>query len=235
MGECMLDLYGEDGFQSGEGFDEWSTFSSADWTEPQQDDKGFSDLGGLQDKTRKEELSAIPVTETGTFEFPERAENGDKVNPWFIFNDCFQVEEGEKNLIMMEIPTLSQLHQSTLHMPSQSAAISSQAAHFWCHLQSGSKILRLSGPKPKLYSHEGLVKSLQLRHPDASTDSQTTTLSDLELEHPEDPPGALIQTKLMPSSHCQNSPGFFYQISRQWLSQYSMNLRPNQHKKDPLQ
>lgn len=231
----MLDLNSEDAFQSCEGFEEWSTFSSADWTEPQQDDKGFSDLGGLQDKTRKEELSTIPVTETGTSEFPENAKNGDTVNPWVIFNDCFQVEGAEKNLTMMEIPTLSQLQQSTLDMPSQSAAISSQAAHFWCHLQSGSKILRLSGPKPKLYSHEGLLKTLPLTHPDAGADSQTTTLSDLEPEYPEDPPGALIQTKLMPSSHCQNSPGFFYQISRQWLSQYSMNRQPNQHNKDPLQ
>lgn len=67
----MLDQYGEDGFQSCEGFDEWSTFSSADWTEPQHDEKVFSDLGGFQDKTRKEEISTIPVTETGTFEFPE--------------------------------------------------------------------------------------------------------------------------------------------------------------------
>lgn len=67
----MLDLNGEYDFQSCEGFDEWSTFSSADWTEPQQDDKGVSDLGGLQDKPRKEELSTIPVTETGTFQFPE--------------------------------------------------------------------------------------------------------------------------------------------------------------------
>lgn len=228
----MLGRYGEDGFQSCEGFDEWSTFSSADWTEPQQ----TSDLSGFQDevKARKEELSTIPVTETGTFEFPENAENGDKVKPCFIFNECFQVEKAEENLVMMEIPTLSQLQQSTLDMPSQSAAISSQAAHFWCHLQSGSNILRLSGPKPKLYSHEGLLKTLQLRHPDTSADSQTTNLFDLELE-PEDPPGALIQTKLMPSSHCRNAPGFYYQISRQWLSQYSMNLQLNQHKKDPLQ
>ncbi|XP_067224127.1 uncharacterized protein si:dkey-229e3.2 [Chanodichthys erythropterus] len=235
MGECMLDHYGEDSFQSCEGFDDWSTFSSADWTEPRHDEKVFSDLGGFQDKTRKEELSTIPVTETGTFEFPENAENGNKVNPWFIFNDCFQVEEKEKNPVMMEIPTLSQLQQSTLDKPSQSAAISSQATHFWCHLQSGSQILRLSGPRPKLHSHEGLLKSLQLRHPDASANSQTTTLSDLELENPEDPPGALIQTKLMPSSHCRNAPGFFYQISSQWLNQYSINLRPNQHKKDSLQ
>jgi len=56
--------------------------------------------------------------------FVLQAENGDKGNPWFIFNDCFQVEMAEKNLMMMEIPTLSQLHQSTLQMPSQSAAIS---------------------------------------------------------------------------------------------------------------
>ncbi|XP_067310623.1 uncharacterized protein si:dkey-229e3.2 [Pseudorasbora parva] len=192
MGECMLGRNGEDGFQSCEGFDEWSTFSSADWTEPQQ----TSDLGGFQDKARKAKSSAIPVKETGTFEFPENAENGDKVNPWFIFNDCFQVEEAEENLIMVEIPTLSQLQQTILDMPCQPAAISSQAAHFWCNLQSGSTFLRLSGPKPKLYSHEGLLKTLQLRHPDTSADSQTINLSDLELENPEDPPGALIQTKV---------------------------------------
>ncbi|XP_077096275.1 uncharacterized protein LOC143747387 [Siphateles boraxobius] len=221
MGECMLDLCGE-------GFDEWSTFSSADWTEPQRDDlkNTFSDLGGLQDKTRKEELSTMHVTETGTFQFPENADKGDEVNPWFVFNDCFQVEEAEKNHVMMEIPTLTQLQQSALDTPSHSAAISRQAAHFWCHLQSGSKFLRLSGPKPKLHSREALLDSLQLSPPDASADSQTTTLTDLDLDNPEEAPGALIQTKLMPSS--QNSPGFFYQISSKWLSQYSINLRPNQ-------
>lgn len=71
MGEYILDVNGEDAIQSSEGVDEWSTFSSADWTEPQQDDEGFSDLSGLQDKSRKEELSTRPVTETGTFQFPE--------------------------------------------------------------------------------------------------------------------------------------------------------------------
>ncbi|XP_042630254.1 uncharacterized protein LOC122148189 [Cyprinus carpio] len=235
MGECMLDRYGEDCFQSCEEFDDWSTFSSADWTEPQQDGNGFSDWGAFQDKTRKEESSTPPVAEAGTFEFPENTENGDKGNPWFIFNDCFQIEEEEKDPVMMEIPTLSLLQQSTLDKSSQSAAISSEAANFWCHLQSGSKILRLSGPKPKLHSHEGLLKTLQLRHPDASADLQTTTLLDLEPEDLEDHPGALIQTKLMSSSQCRNAPGFFYQISRQWLSQYNMNLLPYQNKKDPLQ
>lgn len=67
----MLGRYSEDGFQSCEGFDDWSTFSSADWTEPQHDDKVFADLGGFQDRSRKEELSTLSVTETGTFEFPE--------------------------------------------------------------------------------------------------------------------------------------------------------------------
>lgn len=67
----MLDRYGEDGFQSCEGFDDWSTFSSADWTEPQQDSSGFSDWGAFQDNTRKEESSTLPVAEAGTFEFPE--------------------------------------------------------------------------------------------------------------------------------------------------------------------
>lgn len=53
-----------------------------------------------------------------------QAENGNKVNPWFIFNVCFQVEEEKKNPVMMEIPTLSQLQQNTLDKPSQAAAIS---------------------------------------------------------------------------------------------------------------
>lgn len=48
----------------------------------------------------------------------------------------------------------------------------SEAASFWCHLQSGSKMLRLSGPKPKLHSQEGLLKTLLLRQPDANTHSQ---------------------------------------------------------------
>ncbi|XP_026100033.1 uncharacterized protein LOC113070805 [Carassius auratus] len=235
MGECMLDRYGEDGFPSCEGFDDWSTFSSADWTEPQQDDNGFSDWGAFQDRTREEESSTLSGAGAGTSEFPENTENGDKGNPWFIFNECFQVEDAEKDPVMMEIPTLSLLQQSTLDKPSQSSAISSEAANFWCHLQSGSKILRLSGPKPKLHSHEGLLKSLQLRQPDASADSQTTNLLDLDPEDLEDHPGALIQTKLMPSSQCRNAPGFFYQISRQWLSQYNLNLLPYQNKKDPLQ
>lgn len=51
-------------------------------------------------------------------------ENGEKGNPWFIFNGCFQVEGGEKDPAVMEIPTLSVLQQSTLDKPSQSAAIS---------------------------------------------------------------------------------------------------------------
>ncbi|XP_016330996.1 uncharacterized protein LOC107679822 isoform X2 [Sinocyclocheilus anshuiensis] len=212
----MLDRYGEDGFQSCEGFDDWSTFSSADWTEPQQHGNGFSDWGAFQDNTSKEESTTLPVAEAGTSQFPEN------------------VEGAEKDPVVMEIPTLSVLQQSTLDKPSQSAAISSKAANFWCHLQSGSKILRLSGPKPKLHSHEGLLKALQLGQPDGSADSQTTTLLNLELEDPEDPPGALIQTKPMPSQ-CQNAPGFFYQISRQWLSQHNMNLLPYQNKKDPLQ
>ncbi|KAK2878531.1 hypothetical protein QQF64_011418 [Cirrhinus molitorella] len=235
MGECMLDRYGEDGFQSCEGFDDWSTFSSADWTEAKQDGSGFSDWGAFQDNTRKEELTHLPVAEAGTFEFPENTENGNEGNPWFVFSECFRVERAEKDPVVMEIPKLSLLQQSILDKPSQSAAISSEAANFWCHLESGSQILRLSGPKPKLHSHEGLLKTLQLRPPDPSADSQTTTLFDLELEDLENPPGALIQTKLMPSSQCRNAPGFFYQISRQWLSQYNMNLLPYQNKKDPLQ
>ncbi|XP_016110498.1 uncharacterized protein [Sinocyclocheilus grahami] len=235
MGECMLNRYGEDGFQSCEGFDDWSTFSSADWTEPQQDGSGFSDWGAFQDNTSKEESTTLPVAEAWTSKFPENTENGEKGNPWFIFNDCFQVEGAEKDPVVMEILTLCVLQQSTLDKPSQYAAISSKAANFWCRLQSGSKILRLSGPKPKLHSHEGLLKALQLGQPDASADSQTTTLLNLELEDPEDPPGALIQTKLMPSSQCRNAPGFFYQISRQWLSQHNMNLLPFQNKNDPLQ
>ncbi|XP_051502833.1 uncharacterized protein LOC127411353 [Myxocyprinus asiaticus] len=236
MGECMLDSYGEDGFQSCEGYDDWSTFSSADWVEPQQNDNSFSDWAEFQQNTKKEEeLSTVPVTEIRTFELPGNVENGNKVNAQLVFHDCFCVESAKKEAVMMEIPTLSQIFQSAVDMISESAAITSQAASFWCNLQSGSKTLRLSSPKPKLHSHKVLLKTLQLRHPDTSAASQSITLSDLELEEPEDPPGTLIQTKLMPTSHCRNAPGFLYQISQQWLNQHTRKLLPYQQKKDPFQ
>ncbi|XP_706061.1 uncharacterized protein si:dkey-229e3.2 [Danio rerio] len=230
MGECVLDRYEEDGFQSCEGFDNWASFSSADWTETQKNNNEFSDWAGFHDNTGKEDFSTMPLAETGTFSRHENADNGDEVNPWFVFNNCFQVEKAEKDPVVMEIPTLSLLPEHTTDMLSQSAAITSEAASFWCHLQSGSKMLRLSGPKPKLHSQEALLKTLQLRQPDANTHAQTNTLRDLELEVQEDRPGALIQTKLMPSSNCRNAPGFFYQVSRHWLN---MNL--NKHNNDPLQ
>lgn len=53
-----------------------------------------------------------------------QTENEEKGNPWFIFDDCFQVEGSEKDPVVMEIPALSVLQQSTLDKPSQSAAIS---------------------------------------------------------------------------------------------------------------
>lgn len=229
----MLDSYGEDGFQSSEGFDDWSTFSSAK-PEPQQDNNRFSDWGAFRDNTGKEEeFSSVPVVESGSSELPEKIEN--QVNVQFVFHDSFHVDGEQKEPLMLEIPTLFQLLHSKTDLPSQSVGISSEAANFWCHLQSDSELLRLSSPKRKLHSSEQLLKTLQLTHPDASTASQSTVLSDLELEEPEHRPGALIQTKLMPPSQCRNAPGFFYQISRQWLSQHSMKMLPYQWQKDPLQ
>lgn len=78
----MLDSYGEDGFQGSEGFDDWATFSSADWADPQpqQDDNRFSDWGAFQDNTGKEEeFSSAPVLESGSSKLPE------KVHSVFIF------------------------------------------------------------------------------------------------------------------------------------------------------
>ncbi len=71
MGECILDRYGKDGFQSCEGFDDWSTFSSTDLTEPEQDGSGFSDWGAFQDNTGKEESSTLLEEEAGTFKSPK--------------------------------------------------------------------------------------------------------------------------------------------------------------------
>ncbi|XP_056623773.1 uncharacterized protein si:dkey-229e3.2 [Triplophysa dalaica] len=236
MGDCMLDSYDEDGFQSSEGFDDWATFSSADWAEPQQDDNSFSDWGVFHDNTEKEEeFSSMPVEESGTAKIPEKIENGKQVNVQFAFRDCFRVDGAEKEPLTLEIPTLFQLLQIKTDLPSPSSAISGEAANLWCHLHSKSEILRLSSPKPKLHSSEQLLKTLELRHPDASTASQSTILSGLDLEEPEDRRGTLIQTKLMPPSQCRNGSGFFYQISRKWLSQHSMNMFPHQWQKDPLQ
>ncbi|TRY57801.1 hypothetical protein DNTS_027639 [Danionella cerebrum] len=56
---------------------------------------------------------------------------------------------------------------------------------------------------------------------------QPAAVWDLELDQ-EEPPAALIQTKLQPLKNCGNAPGFFYQISSQWLGM-------TQHNKHPLQ
>lgn len=69
----MLDSYDEDGFQSSEGFEDWATFSSAEWAEPQQEDNSFSDWGVFHDNTEKEEeFSSIPAEESGTAKFTEK-------------------------------------------------------------------------------------------------------------------------------------------------------------------
>ncbi|KAK3562678.1 hypothetical protein QTP86_005294 [Hemibagrus guttatus] len=82
-------------------------------------------------------------------------------------------------------------------------------ARFYHRLLCEPKPPSITGPtKPNLHSHKQLTDTLQLKQSNAS--------------------------QLTSPTWCQNSPGFFYQISHQWLSQYSLRLQNHQGKKDLL-
>ncbi|KAG9336582.1 hypothetical protein JZ751_002929 [Albula glossodonta] len=61
-----------------------------------------------------------------------------------------------------------------------------------------------------------------LSTPPADTDPEETSREPLR-----PPASPLIQTKLLASPYCRNTPSFLYQISCQWLP--SPNLRPQDH------
>ncbi|XP_072546545.1 uncharacterized protein [Salminus brasiliensis] len=237
MSECaVLDNLGEDGFHSCEGFAEWSTYSPAHWKGDQGDiSSSFGDWSSFNGSLSKETEPAPSGSpqDRGHAGHKHQVENGNQLSPWTVFYNCFHVEETAKDSAVMEIPPLSHLLHNSTHAPPQPATLSSEAANLCHRLLCEPDCLSLSSPKPSLHSYKQLINTLHLSNSDTNT-VQNTDFSDQDFEEPKSCPAALIQTKLMVPTLCQNKPGYLYQISRQWLNQYSLALLPHQDKQDLL-
>ncbi|XP_007252599.3 uncharacterized protein si:dkey-229e3.2 [Astyanax mexicanus] len=230
MSECaVLENLSEDGFHSCEGFADWSSYSPVHWNGNQEDSSNsFGDWSTFNSNLSKdkEPASSESPPEEGRSGHTHKVEKSNKLRSSSVFYDCFHAEETIKDTAVMEIPPLSQLLLNSASTPPQPAALSSAAANLCQRLLCEPDCLSLSGPKPRLHSYKQLINTLHLTNSDPNI-FQNTDFSDQDFEEQESSPAALIQTKLMVPTLCQNKPGYLYQISRQWLSQNSLNLLPH--------
>ncbi|MCI4382718.1 hypothetical protein PGIGA_G00017970 [Pangasianodon gigas] len=229
--ECAaMENLSEDGFERCEQFGDWSTCSSEHWDEDHRDSSGFGDWTSFKEDLSEESDSADLSSQEGQISGHEhKVERGDE--PWIVIHDCFHFEEMVRDTDMMDVLPLSQLLHISTHTPPLPAGLLRKGASFYHQLLCEPKPPSITGPKPNLHSHKQLIDTLQLKQ---SNTLQNRDLPHLGFEKPESSSSALIQTKLTAPTWCQNSPGFFYQISRQWLSQYSLRLQDHQEKKDLL-
>lgn len=228
MAECArLDNLSDDGFHSCEGFADWSSYSPVHCNGNQEDSNNtFGDWSTFNGSLNKDSEPARPDSpqQEGRSGHTHKMERGNKPSPSSVFYDCFHAEETITDTAKMEIPPLSQLLLNST--PPQPAALSSEAASLCHRLLCEPDCLSLSSPKPRLHSNKQLINTLQLTNSDTNG-IQNTDFSDQDFEEQESSPAALIQTKLMVPTLCQNKPGYLYQISSQWLSQNSLRLLPH--------
>ncbi|KAG7328257.1 hypothetical protein KOW79_008201 [Hemibagrus wyckioides] len=217
----------EDGFERGEQFGDWSTCSSGHWDEDHRDSSGFGNWASFKEGLG-EDTADVSTQEGHGHEHKEERDDA----LWTAIHNCFHVEEMVRETGMTDVLPLSQLLHNFTHKPPPPALILRKGASFYHRLLCEPKSQSITGPtKPNLYSHKQLTDTLQLKQ---TNTTQNTDIAQLGFEKPESSSPALIQTKLTSPTCCQNSPGFFYQISHQWLSQYSLRLQNHQGKKDLL-
>ncbi|KAF5892563.1 uncharacterized protein DAT39_017749 [Clarias magur] len=220
----------EDDFERCEQFGDWSAFSSEHWDVNHRDSSGFGDWSSFNDGLSEESASAdLSSQEEQISGHEHKVEQGD--DPWTVIRDCFHAEEIVRDTDMMDVLPLSQLLHNSTHAPYPSAVLSKKGSSCYHELLHEPKSPRIMGPKPNLHSHQQLTDTLQLKQ---SITLKNTDLTHLGIEKPEISSATLIQTKLTAPTWCQNSPGFFYQISRQWLNQNNPRLQNQQDKKDLL-
>ncbi|KAK3537816.1 hypothetical protein QTP70_019237 [Hemibagrus guttatus] len=220
----------EDGFERCEQFGDWSTCSSEHWDEDHRDSSGFGDWASFKEGLGEhiQDTADVSTQEGNGHEHKEEKDDA----PWTVIHDCFHVEKMLRDTGMTDVLPLSQLLHNFTHTPPPPSFLLRNGARFYHRLLCEPKPPSITGPtKPNLHSHKQLTDTLQLKQSNAS---QNTDIPQLGFEKPESSSAALIQTKLTSPTWCQNSPGFFYQISHQWLSQYSLRLQNHQGKKDLL-
>ncbi|KAM9433228.1 uncharacterized protein ACWYII_016937 isoform 3-T3 [Salvelinus alpinus] len=165
-----------------------------------------------------------------------KLENGNVKKSSVVFQECFQVL-GESKETNCTVRSLSQLLENT--QPFQPTATICDCGSLWSHLVAEPSRLRLSEPKPSLHchSHSRMVSALRITPSNCISDQcESVFLEDHEetTETSCPPAAALIKTKLLAPSSCHgDTPAFLYQISQQWLTQCSIHLQPQHHKKPP--
>ncbi|KAI1895403.1 hypothetical protein AGOR_G00105930 [Albula goreensis] len=149
--------------------------------------------------------------------------------PLKIFHIFFPSVNTSEDSTTSEIKPL--LQKLTEPVPSSSPILCSDAASLWCCLcrePSGRRLLE-SSPYP--HSRRGLLSALRITPKNVSSQQSTppaeTDPEETSREPLRPPASPLIQTKLLASPYCRNTPSFLYQISCQWLP--SPNLRPQDH------
>ncbi|XP_060790185.1 uncharacterized protein si:dkey-229e3.2 isoform X2 [Neoarius graeffei] len=196
--ECAaMENLSEDGLERCKEFGDWSTCSSEHWDEDHGDSSGFGDWTTFKEGLSEESDSVYLSSQEGqTSDHENKVERGDE--PWVTIHDCFHVEEIARNTDMMDVLPLSQLLHNSTHTPAPPAVLLKKGVSFYHSLLCESKPLSIMGPKQNLYSYKQLTDTLQIK--------QSSTL------------------QLTAPTWCQNSPGFLYQISHQWLNHYCLRL-----------
>ncbi|XP_048829814.1 uncharacterized protein si:dkey-229e3.2 [Brienomyrus brachyistius] len=151
------------------------------------------------------------------------------------FACCFPaLESTPEETVAGSIRPLSHLMESAPEVPTSSSRVS-RAAPVWQCLLTESHSPKLSAPGPHPYSQGSLLAALNLTLPAAALPQDGTAAQDSEEGDMEsmDPNSnlTLIQTKLLPPPQCRDGPGFIYQISHQWFSQYSLRLQGQESRK----
>ncbi|XP_046710992.1 uncharacterized protein si:dkey-229e3.2 isoform X2 [Silurus meridionalis] len=229
-GRAAMENFSEDGFESCEQFADWSTCSSEHWDENHRDGTGFGDWTSFKDAFSEESDSANVSSQKGqtcihadkNIELPHPRLKKLEIPSAALIQTKMVRDTG------MNILPLSQLLHNSSHTPPMEAVQLQKGANFYHQLLKPNSIM---GSKLNLHSHKQLTDTLQLKQ---SNTLQNTELPHLGSEKPKSPSADLIQTKLTAPTRCQNSHGFFYQISHQWLSQYSLRFKNHHDKKDLL-
>ncbi|KAL2098474.1 hypothetical protein ACEWY4_004954 [Coilia grayii] len=212
-------------------FEEWSSATSSDGCLDDWSD--FNDS-----RSWEEDRPASPVLAQKSTETSEQsAESIDAGNPWDVFRECFpRAEEGAIGEPGdRHTPTLAELMRGSSNTQPGVTGSRAVSVSVCSRLVCEGSSVRLSGPKPHTHSLSQLLSTLPLLDPKTHNTQEDMALPDMELEKTEDPPAALIQTKLLAPSFCHEPPPFLYQVSLRWLRQWNIQLQAHNPAKGLLQ
>ncbi|KAL0969009.1 hypothetical protein UPYG_G00221510 [Umbra pygmaea] len=183
-------------------------------------DSGFGDWTTVCNSTKSETL--------------ERS-YGVEQNPWVVFQQCFPgVQSKQTNYT---VQSLSQLLENNSACFSQPSATICDSGALWSCLVAEPSRLRLSEPMTSSHCKSRMVSALKVTHSQCICEQSVEALlkndneeTPDETSHPS--AAALIKTKLVATSSCRGeTPAFLYQVSQRWLSQCSLQLQLQHHKK----